>query len=56
MLELRKHGYSYHKIAEILTTMGIPTKNRRPKWRATTVMKILKAHGIQSNQGEAKLA
>ncbi|WP_414698976.1 recombinase family protein [Oligoflexus sp.] len=40
MTELRQRGFSYHKIAAILNSMGIPTKNRK-KWHATTVMNIL---------------
>jgi hypothetical protein len=40
MTELRRRGFSYHKIAAIFNSMGIPTKNRK-KWHATTVMKIL---------------
>jgi DNA-binding CsgD family transcriptional regulator len=43
MQELRRQGYSYWKIADILTTMKVPTKTRRARWAAATVMKILKA-------------
>jgi len=42
MKELRDQGYSYREIADILNTMKVPTKTRRAKWRATTIMKILK--------------
>jgi hypothetical protein len=41
MLALRQEGYSYWKIANVLTLMKIPTKNRRSGWKAATVMKIL---------------
>ena len=41
MRSLRDQGYSYWKIAEILTVMKIPTKTRRSGWKAATVMKIL---------------
>ena len=41
MKELRRQGFSYHKIAAIFNSMGIPTKNKK-RWHATTVMKILK--------------
>lgn len=41
MSELRKQGYSFWKIAEILNVMKIPTKNKSSRWHATTVMKIL---------------
>ena len=44
MVELRGKGFSYWKIAEILNSMGVPTKSRRAKWQAATVMKILRAH------------
>ena len=46
MTDLREQGYSYHKIAEILNTMKIPTKSRKAKWHATTVMNIIKAANI----------
>ena len=48
MKALREQGYSYWKIADILTTMKVPTKTRRAKWAAATVMKILKSHGCDS--------
>ena len=44
MVALRDLGYSYWKIAEILNSMGVPTKSRRAKWQAATVMKILKSN------------
>jgi hypothetical protein len=43
MRDLHGKGFSYWKIAEILNAMGVPTKSRRAKWQAATVMKILKA-------------
>ena len=39
---LRKQGFSYWKIADILNSMNVPTKNRGSRWHPTTVMKILK--------------
>ncbi len=39
---LRTQGNSYWKVADILNVMQIPTKSRRAKWQATTVLKILK--------------
>ncbi len=39
---LRLQGFSYWKIADVLNTMGIPTKTKRAKWQPATVMKILK--------------
>lgn len=39
---LRSQGFSYWKIADVLNTIGVPTKTRRAKWQAATVMKILK--------------
>lgn len=39
---LRKQGLSYWKISDVLNAMDIPTKTRRAKWQAATVMKILK--------------
>jgi len=49
MQTLRAQGYSYWKIAEVLTAMNVPTKNRKGKWHATTVMKILKATTADAN-------
>jgi IS30 family transposase len=40
MTKLHRQGFGYHKIAAILNSMGIPTKNRK-KWHATTIMNIL---------------
>ncbi len=48
MINLRDQGFSYWKIADILNSMGVPTKTRRAKWQAATVMKILKSQGHQS--------
>ncbi|MBN8535792.1 MAG: recombinase family protein [Deltaproteobacteria bacterium] len=45
MKALRSQGYSYWKIAEILNSMKVPTKSRKAKWKAATVMKILKRTG-----------
>lgn len=41
MTELRKQGFSYWKIADILNTMKIPTKTRKGKWHARSVQTIL---------------
>ncbi len=41
MRELKDKGYSYWKIADVLNTMGVPTKTRRGKWHARTVLSIL---------------
>ena len=43
MLELRGQGFSYWKIADLFNSMGVPTKTRKTKWQAATVMKIMKA-------------
>jgi predicted DNA-binding protein YlxM (UPF0122 family) len=40
--ELRSSGYSYHKIAEILNTMKVPTKTCKGKWHAKTVSQVIK--------------
>ena len=45
MASLRSKGFSYWKIAAVLNSMGVPTKTRRAKWQAATVMKILKKAG-----------
>lgn len=42
MQTLRNNGLSYWKIAAQLNSSGVPTKNRKTKWHATTVMKMLK--------------
>jgi hypothetical protein len=39
--ELRDKGLSYWKIADVLNTMKVPTKTRRGKWHARTVLSIL---------------
>ncbi len=41
--KLREQGHSYWKIADILNSMGVPTKNRGSRWHPTTVMKLLKS-------------
>lgn len=43
MQALRTKGYSYWKIAAQLNSNGVATKNRKSKWHATTVMKMLKS-------------
>lgn len=42
MLRLRTKNFSYWKIADELTSRGIPTKNGNSQWKAATVMKIIK--------------
>lgn len=42
---LRTKGQSYWKIAAQLNSNGVPTKNRKGQWHATTVMKMLKSIG-----------
>ena len=42
MSRLRNQGYSYRQIAAWLDAKGVKTKNRRGRWQAATVMKILK--------------
>jgi transposase len=39
--ELRDKGLSYWTIADVLNTMKVPTKIRRGKWHARTVLSIL---------------
>lgn len=39
--DLRGQGYSYDKIAHHLTTMGIPTKQRKGSWKSNSVRRIL---------------
>jgi hypothetical protein len=46
MKALRRQGFSYWRIAEILNSMKVLTKSRRAKWQAATVMKILKRSGV----------
>ena len=46
MKALRGQGFSFWKIADILNSMGVPTKTRRANWKAATVMKILKANEV----------
>jgi hypothetical protein len=44
MADLRRQGFSYWKIADILNSMKIPTKTRRGKWHARSVQQILDRH------------
>lgn len=41
MRELRKKGFSFWKIADVLNTMKVPTKTRRGRWHAKTVQALL---------------
>ncbi len=41
MERLRKQGFSYWKIADILNSMGVPTKTRKEPWKARSVQQIL---------------
>lgn len=41
MKELRKKGFSYWKIADVLNTMKVPTKTRKGRWHARSVHSIL---------------
>lgn len=45
MVRLRNEGYSFRQIAAWLDAKGVKTKNRRNRWQAATVMKILKRVG-----------
>ena len=59
MKELRDKGFSYWKIADIIIAMKIPTKNRRGKWHARTVLSILVNNGMVDKigpNGEASYA
>jgi hypothetical protein len=44
MRELREKGFSYHKIADVFNSMGVPTKTRKGKWSGKTVWQILNAN------------
>ena len=39
--ELREQGFSYHKIADVLNTLKIPTKMKRGKWHSKSVYQII---------------
>jgi hypothetical protein len=39
---LREQGFSYHRIASVLNTLGVQTKQKTSLWHATTVLKILR--------------
>lgn len=41
MRELRDKGFSYWKIADVLNAMKVPTKTRKGKWHARSVLSIL---------------
>lgn len=40
---LYARGFSYHRIACVINTLGIETKHKNSRWHATTVMKIIKS-------------
>lgn len=42
---LRSEGYSFRQIAAWLDAKGIKTKNRKGRWQAATVLKILRRNG-----------
>jgi len=46
MKKLRDQGFSYWKIADVLNSMGIPTKTGRGKWHARAIQKILDGQRI----------
>jgi site-specific DNA recombinase len=56
MSDLRQQGFSYHKIADILNTLAIPTKCRKSKWHGTTVMNILKSCPAHANDESTDLS
>ena len=39
--DLREKGFSYHRIADILNSMKVPTKTSKLKWYAKVVYEIL---------------
>jgi Recombinase len=41
MNRLREQEFSYWKIAEVLNSMGVPTKTRKGPWQARSVQQIL---------------
>jgi hypothetical protein len=41
MRELRKKGFSFWKIADVLNAMKVPTKTRRGRWHSKTVQAML---------------
>ena len=45
MLELRKKGFSYWKIAAVFNSMKVPTQTGKGKWHAKTVHQILNPKG-----------
>jgi len=49
---LREQGHSYWKIADILNSMSIPTKNRGSRWHPTTVMNFCAKKGRQKDSSE----
>jgi len=47
MKKLREQGFSYWKVADILNSMGVPTKTRKGNWHARSVQQILDAQTSQ---------
>lgn len=47
MLNLHREGYSLRQIAAWLDAKGIKTKNRKSRWKAATVMKIIRKQKIE---------
>jgi hypothetical protein len=51
MNRLREQGFSYWKIADILNSMGVPTKTRKGPWQARSVQQILeRMQTVASNE------
>ena len=42
MKSLSSEGYSLREIANVFNSLGISTKNKRGKWQATTIMKLIR--------------
>jgi hypothetical protein len=49
MVELRRQGFSYPKIAEVLNTMKIPTKKGKAKWFPNSVYQALNRARIEDS-------
>ena len=45
ILKMRKNGMSYPKIAETLTSQGIPTKRSGKPWNQSTIRRLCRQHG-----------
>ncbi|MEZ4750363.1 MAG: recombinase family protein [Bdellovibrionota bacterium] len=50
IMELRRQGLTLRKIAEVLTSMGVPTKKRGKSWHPQMIKRILQGGTAHSRE------